>query len=155
MPERFRLVGPAAAAILCLLAPVAHGHALLHEVLDAEAVIVRLAFPGGDSPWFEPYEVFAPGDETAFQSGRVNARGEVAFRPDRPGSWRLRVFSEDGHGAMITLEVDEAGELVSVQGRHGDAHGHWPRVFAGLGYLLGVFGLLMTWRQWRARAGAA
>lgn len=155
MPDRFRLFIPATAAIWCLLVPAAHGHALLHEVLDAEAVLVRLAFPGGDSPLFEPYEVFAPGEETAFQSGRVNARGEVAFRPDRPGAWRLRVFSEDGHGALITLEVDEVGELVSVQGRHGDAHGHWPRVIAGLGYLLGAFGLLMLWRQWRARAGAA
>jgi len=151
MPQRLRRFLSALAAIGCVSVPAAHGHALLHEVLDGEVLIVRLTVAGGDSPWFEPYEVFAPGEETAFQSGRVNALGEVTFRPDRPGPWKLRVFSEDGHGATITLEVDTAGEVLAVQGAHGDAHGHWSRVFAALGYILGAFGLLMIWRQWRAR----
>jgi len=152
MPQRLHCFLSVLAAMCCLGVPVAHGHALLHEFLDGEAVIVRLTFAGGDeSPWFEPYEVFAPGEETAFQSGRVNALGEVMFRPDRPGAWKLRVISADGHGATITLEVDGAGEVLAVEGTHGDAHGHWSRVIAALGYVLGAFGLLMIWRQWRAR----
>ncbi|NGX16882.1 hypothetical protein [Wenzhouxiangella sp. XN24] len=152
MPRRLRFFLPGLAATCCLWAPVSHGHALLHEVLDGEAVIVRLTFAGGDeSPWFEPYEVFAPGEETAFQSGRVNALGEVTFRPDRAGAWKLRVISADGHGATITLEVGDAGDVLAVQEAQGNAHGHWSRVFAALGYVLGLFGLLMVWRQSRAR----
>lgn len=130
-------------------------HALLHEIIDGEAVVVRLEFAGADRPVFEPYEVFAPGSATPFQAGRVNSLGEVTFRPDQPGTWRLRVFTEDGHGADITLEVDAAGAVTTTGGSHGHAHGYWLRVLAALGYLLGAFGLLVLWRQRRHRAGPA
>lgn len=147
---------------LCILAAMvmaamplaaAQAHALLHERVEGEIVILRLAFPGGEQPLFEPYEVFAPGERQAFQSGRVNALGEVSFRPDRPGDWRLRVISADGHGAEVNIEVDEAGAVSGVRGGHDHAGGYWPRALAALGYLLGVFALLVLWRRRRARAG--
>ena len=146
---------PAAlAALFALLLPVgAQAHAMLHEVLDGEAVTLRLSYGGAEQPLFEPYEVFAPGLATPFQSGRVNALGELSFRPDRPGTWRVRVATEDGHGAVIRLEVDEAGVAAALPAQHGHAHGYWPRVVTGLGYLLGVFGLLALWRARRARTG--
>lgn len=141
-------------AWMTLLLPVgAEAHAMLHEVVDGEAVTLRLSYGGADQPLFGPYEVFAPGLETSFQSGRVNALGEVSFRPDRPGTWRVRVATEDGHGAVIRLEVDEAGVAAALSTEHGHAHGHWPRVVAALGYLLGVFGLLALWRARRPRTG--
>lgn len=149
------LLPAALATLTALLLPAfANAHAMLHEVVDGEAVTLRLSYGGAEQPLFEPYEVFAPGLETPFQSGRVNALGEVSFRPDRPGTWRVRVATEDGHGAVIRLEVDEAGVAAPVPGGHGHAHEHWPRVLAALGYLLGVFGLLALWRVRRARTGA-
>ena len=150
-----RLLAVALAAGFALGLPgAALGHAMLHEVVDGDAVIVRLSFAGGGQPRFEPYEVFAPGEETPFQSGRINSLGEASFRPDRPGAWRLRVMTADGHGAVIELEVDAVGGVGAVHADHGHAHGYWPRVLAALGYLLGGFGLWMLWRQRRARAGA-
>jgi nickel transport protein len=142
------------ATLLCvLLVPrLALGHALLHEVIDGEAVILRFSFAGADQPWYEPYQVFAPGGEVPFQSGRLNALGELSFRPDRAGTWRVRVVTEDGHGAQLEIEVDEAGTLAAVAGGHGHAHDHWLRVLAALGYLLGAFGLLALWRSSRARS---
>jgi nickel transport protein len=142
-----------AVTALLLLPAWAHGHALLHEMLEGEAVVLRFAFPGGEQPWFEPYEVFAPGAETPFQSGRINALGEVSFRPDRPGQWRVRVFTEDGHGAVVELEVDAAGRVDAIRSHHAGLHGYWGSVFAALGYLLGGFGLLALWRSRRSRAG--
>ena len=145
----------ALAALIALLLPVgANAHAMLHEVVDGETVTLRLWFGGAEQPLFEPYEVFAPGLETPFQAGRVNALGELSFRPDRPGTWRVRVATEDGHGAVIRLEVDEAGVAAALPAQHGHAHQYWPRVVAALGYLLGVFGLLALWRARRARSGA-
>jgi nickel transport protein len=132
----------------------AQAHALLHEVVEGEAVILRLVFPGGDQPWFEPYEVFAPGSETPFQTGRVNAIGELSFRPDRAGPWKVRVYTEDGHGVVLDIEVDEAGAAAVVRGDHHHVHGYWSRVLAALGILLGIFGLLILWRHRRARPGA-
>jgi nickel transport protein len=140
-----------AALFLLLLPGGAAAHAMLHEVVDGEAVTLKLSYGGAEQPLFEPYEVFAPGLETPFQSGRVNALGELSFRPDRPGTWRVRVATEDGHGAMIRLEVDEAGVAAALPAQHGHAHDYWPRVVAALGYLLGVFGLLALWRARRAR----
>src|SRR6056297_371116 len=131
----------------------AQAHAMLHERVEGESVILRLAFPGGEQPLFDPYEVFAPGEPQAFQSGRVNALGEVSFRPDRAGRWRLRVIAENGHGMELKIEVDEAGIVSGVGAGHDHAGGYWPRVLAALGYLLGIFGLLVLWRQRKARAG--
>ncbi|MGD9387783.1 MAG: hypothetical protein PVI87_06105 [Gammaproteobacteria bacterium] len=145
----------AAAAVLSLLLPLAgHAHALLHERVPGEAVILRLSFPGGDAPLFEPYEVYAPGSETPFQAGRVNARGELSFRPDRAGEWQVKVFTADGHGTTIDLVVDELAKVESVTAAPDHAHGYPGRVLAGLGYLLGLFGFWSLWRARRARPGA-
>jgi nickel transport protein len=152
----FRPVAAALAGCLLLALPAgASAHALLHEVLDGDAVIVRLSFPGGDLPVFESYEVFAPLSDTPFQSGRVNARGEVSFRPDREGSWRIRVFTEDGHGTVIELGVDETGGIAATQGHHEHPGSYWLRALAALGYIFGVFGVLVLWRQRRRAAGPA
>jgi nickel transport protein len=150
MPACIRSIAAALSACLLLGLPAdGTAHALLHEVLDGDAVTVRLSFPGGDQPLFEAYEVFAPGDSTPFQAGRVNAIGELSFRPDRAGAWRVRVFTEDGHGAMIDLGVDAAGRVAAVHEAHTHPGGYWLRALAALGYLLGLFGILVLWRQRR------
>jgi nickel transport protein len=146
---------PVLAALLMLTWPAAgYGHAMLHELVEGDdTVLLRFSYPGGEQPWFEPYEVYAPGADSPFQTGHVNARGEVSFRPDTAGEWRVRVFTEDGHGAVVRLDIDTGRVATAEQLGHGHAHDHWLRVFAGLGYLLGVFGLLALWRARRARAG--
>jgi nickel transport protein len=156
MPACLRLVAAGLTACLLLGLPAgASAHALLHEVLDGDAVTVRLSYPGGDQPLFESYEIFAPGSDTPFQSGRVNALGELSFRPDRAGPWRVRVFTEDGHGTVIDLAVDEPGGVAATPGHHEHPVGYWPRALAALGYLFGVFGLLVLWRQRRRAADPA
>ena len=145
----------AAVMLLGVLVPAAaFGHAVLHERMPGEAVILRLSFPGGDAPLFEPYEVYAPGSETPFQAGRVNAQGELSFRPDRAGEWQVKVFTADGHGTTIDLVVDELAKVESVAAAPDHAHGYPGRVLAGLGYLLGLFGFWSLWRARRARSGA-
>jgi nickel transport protein len=129
-------------------------HALLHEVIDADALVLKLSFPGGDAPLFEAYEIYAPGDETPFQTGRVNAVGEVSFHPDRPGEWQVKVFTADGHGTVVRVAVDAAGSAAMVTAaQEAHTHGYAGRVLAGLGYLLGLFGIWALWRGRRATAG--
>lgn len=152
-----RLVSLWSVVSLCLAVwpGASAAHALLHEVDEGEAVILRFSFPGADPPRFEAYELRAPGQDVAFQSGRLNALGELSFRPDRAGTWQARVITQDGHGAVVELEVDEAGSVLPVSGGRGRAHGHGWRVFAALGYLFGAFGLLALWRARRTRATTA
>lgn len=155
MPAQNPSLTPVLLLALLFAAPQAAAHALLYEVVEGEAVVVHLHFPGADKPWFEPYEVHAPGLEHPFQTGRVNARGELSFRPDRPGAWRVRVFTEDGHGAVIDIEVDESGAVAATHGRAAHSHHYWLRVLAGLGALILVFGAWILWRRRRAGHGQA
>jgi len=106
-------------------------------------------FPDGDRPYFESYRVMAPDDHRPFQTGRVNAAGEVTFQPDRPGPWRVIVATEDGHGTELRITVDADGIASGTQGLVGLSR--WERLTAGVGYLLGMFGLLALWRMHRAR----
>jgi nickel transport protein len=135
--------------LLLLPGSSALGHALLHDSSVAEAVVVQFDFPDGDKPYFEAYRVMAPDDTRPFQSGRINALGEMSFRPDRPGAWRVVVATEDGHGAEVRVDVDPEG-VVTVGG-DGAGLSQAARLTAGIGYLLGVFGILALWRGRRAR----
>lgn len=154
MTPVIRFFGLAVVILPLLLPAAAFGHALLHERVAGEAVILRLSFPGGDAVVFEPYEVYAPGADTPFQAGRVNAQGELSFRPDRPGPWQVKVFTADGHGTTVELVVDDVASLESVATTHEHPHGYAGRMVAGLGYVLGLFGLWGLWRVRRAGAAA-
>ncbi len=127
--------------------PQAHAHALLHEVNEGRAITLRLYFPDDDRPLFEPYQVFAPDSERPFQTGRVNALGELTFRPDRPGEWRVQVTTADGHGARVVVEVDAD---LTLDATTAPASGWTMGVVTGLGWLLGVFGILALWRLHRS-----
>jgi nickel transport protein len=144
-----RLVAGLTGLLLWLPGSSALGHALLHEALVGEAAVVQFHFPDGDKPYFEAYRVMAPEDTRPFQSGRINAVGEVSFRPDRPGTWRIVVATEDGHGAEVRVEVGPEG--VVTAGGTGVGLSQPARLTAGIGYLLGVFGLITLWRGRRAR----
>ena len=133
-----------------LAAPPAAAHALLHRVLDADSMVrAEFYFPDGDRPYFESYRVMAPDDHRPFQTGRVNAAGEVSFRPDRPGQWRIVVVTEDGHGAELRVTVDPEGIRSADQSL--DGLSRWERLIASIGYLLGAFGMIALWRMHRAR----
>lgn len=135
--------------LLLLPGSSALGHALLHDSSVAEAVVVQFDFPDGDKPYFEAYRVMAPDDTRPFQSGRINARGEISFRPDRPGAWRVFVATEDGHGVEMQVDVGPEGVVTAGGGDAGPSQA--ARLAAGIGYLLGVFGIIALWRGRRAR----
>lgn len=140
--------------VVVLAVPPAASHALLHRVLEADSVVrVEFHFPDGDRPYFESYRVMAPDDHRPFQTGRVNAAGEMSFRPDRPGQWRIVVATEDGHGAEVRIAVDPDGIRPGDHGLVGLSR--WERLIASVGYLLGVFGIIALWRMHRARRSPA
>ena len=124
-------------------APAA-AHRMDHAISTAEAQVLTLSHPFGDQPLFEPYQIFAPDSTVAFQNGRTDALGRVSFLPDRPGRWRVVVTTEDGHGLEVRVRVDEALEVAEVEG---PAQAGVMDVVAGVGYLLGLAGLFMLWRQ--------
>jgi nickel transport protein len=95
-------------AILFLMTLPAAAHHVGYEVDRGEAVVVSLAYGNGSPLAFDRYEIIAEGEETPYQSGITDAMGRIVFLPDRTSSWRVRVFSEDGHGADFTFEAGPA-----------------------------------------------
>ena len=148
-PELRRIAGPAGLLLLLLPGSSALGHALLHESSVGEAVVVQFHFPDGDKPYFEAYRVMPPDATRPFQSGRINALGEISFRPDRPGAWRVVLATDDGHGTEVRVDVDPDGVVRADGGGAGLSQS--ARLTAGVGYLLGVFGIIALWRGRRAR----
>jgi nickel transport protein len=95
-------------AILFLMTLPAAAHHVGYEVDRGEAVVVSLAYGNGSPLAFDRYEIIAEGEEAPYQSGITDAMGRIVFLPDRTSTWRVRVFSEDGHGADFTFEAGPA-----------------------------------------------
>ena len=132
---------------LLLCTSLAWGHRMNHEVSTAEAQVLTVSYAFGDQPIFEPYQVFAPNSDVPFQTGRTDGQGRVSFLPDRPGRWRVVVTTEDGHGVEVRVRVDEDLAITEVEG---PGAGGLTMTLAGVGYLLGLGGLLVLWRQRQA-----
>jgi nickel transport protein len=93
----------AAALLTALTAAHAGAHGIRHTVTRGDTIVVELAHES-DAPFSdEHYQVFRPGEDEPFQAGRTDQRGRISFVPDRDGEWRVRAFSEDGHGVDLVV----------------------------------------------------
>jgi nickel transport protein len=126
--------------VLCAWLPGrALAHDLLHQIAEAEAVSVRLFFADGRDFSFESYEVYRAGDEIPFQVGRTDLEGRVVFLPDRAGTWRIKAFSEDGHGADLSFSTDLKSGVQDANRSFLERH---LRIVVGVSVIFGVFGLV-------------
>jgi len=124
--------------ILSLLSGTARGHELLRTVSQENAVVVTFHY-ADDTPFsHQGYEIVRAGEEDPFQTGRTDRLGRVVFVPDRQATWRIRAISPDGHGSEFTLEAGEAGVAPEAAKPLFD---RYPRLFAGLALIFGLFGL--------------
>jgi nickel transport protein len=128
-----------AVALLMAVSPGALAHELHHSAARGEASIVTLTLADGSAFSYESYELFRPGEDVPLQVGRTDALGRIVFLPDRPGAWRVKAFSEDGHGLDVTIEVEESGQ-VRVTGHAGP--GRALRALLGVVIILGGFAAL-------------
>jgi nickel transport protein len=105
-PERL-----AALAVAALLAPAAgRAHGIDVEVRrEGGTVAVRARYEGGRPLAGARYEVVSPArPERAFDEGTTERHGWVAFVPDAPGAWRVRIVDASGHGRVVEVEVPSA-----------------------------------------------
>jgi len=126
--------------VLCAWLPgQALAHDLQHQIDEGAAVSVRLFFADGRDFSFESYEIYRAGDEVPFQVGRTDLQGRVVFLPDRAGTWRIKAFSEDGHGADFSFSTDLKGGAQDANRSFLERH---LRIVVGVSVIFGVFGLV-------------
>jgi nickel transport protein len=126
--------------------PDALAHEVTHSIERSSAVVILLSHDDGEPFSNESYEVYRPNETVPFQTGRTDASGRIVFLPDRGGEWRVRAFAEDGHGTDFTFVTDAAMDVVTWQQ---SAIDHYGRIAAGVGIILGLFGLLSIFHRRR------
>jgi nickel transport protein len=142
----------AAAAVLGLaLAAPAAAHETLHELRRGAAVAVKAYYVDGELLAYAPYEVYSPADpKVPWQKGRTDRGGWLAFVPEVPGKWRVRVIDDTGHGLDLAVDAD-AGSPAKPRATGGEAVSGAAfvlRPIAGLLVIGGVFAVLFrTWRR--------
>ncbi|WP_297440366.1 hypothetical protein [Sulfurimonas sp.] len=113
-------------------------HNLHHSISRAESVVVSFSFATEDDFSFESYEVYAPNSKVPFVVGRTDVHSRLSFLPDREGKWTVKVFSQDGHGKILSVDVDK--NLKTTQ--ETKSSNSILKALLGLVVIFGFFGLI-------------
>ncbi len=130
---------PTALALLPLLvSAAAFAHDLQYAVEPGPAIVVRLFYADHAAFAGQTWEVFRQGETIPYQSGRTDPLGRLSFLPDRPGEWRLRATSGDGHGLEFSLRTDASQSVAGIERPLFD---QYAKPITGAALLFGMFGL--------------
>jgi nickel transport protein len=102
-----RRLGLALVGLLALAARPAEAHETLHEVARGKAIAVKAWFADGEVLAYTAFEVYSPADpRIPYQKGRTDRGGWLAFVPDAPGKWRVKVIDDTGHGLDLLVDAE-------------------------------------------------
>ena len=133
--------------VVALLAPVTVlAHEVLHQVERGRAVAVRAYESDGESLAHAAYEVYSPADPgTPHQSGRTDRSGWLAFVPDVPGQWRVKVIDDTGHGLDVVVDAAPAASAAGATATAPASGAAFVlRPVAGVAVIAALFGILLA-----------
>jgi nickel transport protein len=131
-------------------------NALAHSIRftvsqEPPSVIVQAAFSRTSPLVNAKVEIFEPGNEKLYQTGRTDKQGRFAFLPDKNGLWKVSVDDGMGHYDLITINVSEAffkqEEIVTASGpeQPESIYAEVPlvhKVIFGLALIFGLTGII-------------
>lgn len=129
---------------LLFTAIAVQAHDLQYQIEAKPSLVLYFFFPDNSKFSYEEFEIKAPGDSIIFQKGHTDRLGRIALMPDRPGIWQVRVFSVDGHGATVKVDVG-LNQILKDYSR--SLFDRYSRVMTGAGIILGIFGIIMLVQQ--------
>lgn len=140
--KEIRFIASLLFCILCLytLNSPAYSHTINYDV-QQKGIAVRIFYSADDPASYSQYEVYGPGDSEPHQTGRTDKNGFVAFVPDRPDIWKIKVLGESSHGfhgVTIEVKVDEALNLKSFSK---PLVAIYTKLIIGVSLIFGIFGL--------------
>lgn len=124
--------------VLVVLVDPASGHGLRYKVTRDEAVIVKVTYANKKAFSLQKYEIFRPDEAIPCLTGRTDTEGRIMFIPDSSGTWRIKAYSEDGHGLNISLGTD--GREVFFPPEESSSR-NYTGLLLGLVIILGLFNL--------------
>lgn len=130
---------PYALFLFCLLPALTQAHGLSYRVTQDRAVVLHLFHHDGSAFDRQSYEIYRDGTTEPHQAGHTDARGRIVFLPDAAGTWRVRTFSEDGHGLSFAFTTDAAAQLTGYEKPFFERH---ARTLVGVSLIFGAFGLI-------------
>lgn len=129
-------------ALAFACASPAFAHEVLHSVERSRAIAVKAYFADGEPLAYTEYVVFSPRDaKIPYQKGRTDRVGYLAFVPDCPGNWHVKVSTTDGHG----LELDVPAEATDKKSAPAEGIASWAfvaRPLVGVVLIAGLFVVL-------------
>ena len=136
-----------AALLVCGVAIPAFAHEVLHTVDRNNAIAVKAYFVDGEVLAYVPYELYSPADsKVPYQKGRTDRGGYVAFVPDIPGPWRLKITDDTGHGLNVVIDATPSADKASKRSDEGQVPSSAvfiSRPLAGIAVILLIFGVLL------------
>jgi nickel transport protein len=128
---------------LCCASP-AYAHEVLHSVERGRAIAVKAFFADGETLAYTEYVVFSPEDpKIPYQKGRTDRGGYLAFVPDIPGNWHVKVSTADGHGLELDVPAEAAAKIAAAPG----GIASWAfvaRPLVGVFLIVGLFAVLTS-----------
>lgn len=149
-----KLILPIITCFFCLAVPLfSYAHTVNYQV-ENKGVTVRVFYAENDPASYAEYEVHGPGDDLPHQKGRTDKNGCVSFLPDRKGVWKVKVWGESEHGFHGTDVSVEIEEGLMVKGFKKPLVATHLKLFVGVSLILGLFGVITLWKNWRGRKKA-
>jgi hypothetical protein len=136
-------------------------HAIHFETVSRPPVITVNSYFSKTSPVSNAIvEIFAPGEQQHFQTGRTDKAGNFSFLPVVSGEWIVTVDDQAGHRGRIIVTVpdgffshDENNEIVmenEMHHTHIHEHEHglpvFSRILTGLSLIFGITGIIYGFR---------
>ena len=121
-------------------------HDLTHTRSNTQSITVAFSFSSQVDFAYKNYEIFAPDTTIPFAVGRTDALSRVTFVPNQTGEWKLKVFSEDGHGKVVTIDVRE--DMSTTKQTQTPK---WLKIYSGMLSIFFIFALLFIYKQRKIR----
>jgi len=138
----------------------AWAHGLHHSVKYGESVVITLSYSNGTAFSNKDYEIYRAGESLPYQTGSTDPFGRISFIPDSSGTWRIRTFSKDGHGADFSIDTETRVEHPDTSEAPPDTLekqvtedrvpiGTGWRILMAVSLLFGVFGVVSIFMRKR------
>ena len=128
-------------------------HSINYDV-QQKGIAVRAFYTAADPANYSQYEIYGPEDkkDLPHQTGRTDKNGFLCFVPDKPGTWKIKVWGESTHGFHgFTTEV-KINESLNLETFSKPLTAEYTKLVVGVSVIFGLFGIYAMWSSRKNRS---